>query len=379
MKLLVLVNSGRDSTDGRTARGLVEHLPSVSGSRILYRDDFGRICSIAAFIREARRFRPDVVYVELFGYSGLVAALLIKLFGGVRIGVGNGDHAFGTHWKAGNYGRAFVSGVLDVTLRRVADFWAVWSPFYARWLRKRGVRNVACVPGAVDLLAFQRDPDSNLRKELGFGNELVVGVAGSLVYCEALEMVYGWDLAEALALIPDLPVCGVVIGSGPGLDILKEKARVLGLGDRLRFVGKVSHDDVPRWLSTLDVGLVTLSNDLDARFTWTAKLPEYMACGVFPITTDVGDRSRRFITRCGALLPFSGGKDPLYPRRLAELLRALVRSPELLRKRDRGRLLATALMSYEVAGRHLDRALRRLDEGARRPQQRRAAEGAISH
>jgi glycosyltransferase involved in cell wall biosynthesis len=108
----------------------------------------------------------------------------------------------------------------------------------------------------------------------------------------------------------------------------------------------------------MDVGLVTSSNDRSAHFTWTAKLPEYLACNVFPVVTDVC-RSRRFVARCGALLPFDGFKDPSYPKRLARLIRDLLENPQLLERRLRGRELARTHVSFEVAARHLERGIRR--------------------
>jgi len=139
---------------------------------------------------------------------------------------------------------------------------------------------------------------------------------------------------------------------------LRELARERGVEERVVFTGPVPHADLPRYYAAMDVGLVTLSNDLDARFTWTAKLPELMACGVFPVMTDV-EPSRRFVRRCGALLPFEGVKDPRYPQRLRSLIETLLEHPAQLERRRSGPALARGLMSYEVAARHLDRGIRR--------------------
>ncbi len=357
LKLLILVNSGRESTDGRRARELASRLTKPADVRILYRDDYGRVSAIGAFLREGRRFNPDVVYVELFAYSGLVAGLLLKILTRARLGIGNGDCAFDTHWKAGRHLKALISAGVDWLFRQTADFWVVWSPYYSRWLRSRGARNVACVPGAVLPEQFARRPVAELRRSLGIDGRIVIGIAGNLQYSRKLDMVYGWDLVEALHQLPDLPVCGVVVGGGPGLERLRDMARARGVLDRLKLVGPVPHDSVSQYMSLFDIGLVTLSNDLDARFTWTAKLPEYMAAGVFTITTDVGDDSRRFVQKCGALLPFSGSKDDRYPSLLAATIREILEDRQLLQRREAGPRLAKSLMSYDVAARHFERVL----------------------
>ena len=357
--LVFFANAARDSNDGRRVREFRARVPCADGSVVLYRDDVGRLRSLVLLVQTIRRLRPDLVYVEVFGYSGVVGALLGKLLFGVSIGFGNGDHIFSTHAKAGHWIRAALAGSLEFCLRRYADLWVVWSPFHHRWLRRRSAGSVVCAPGAVDSGVFAPGGRGAARRALHLDEHaLVVGVVGSLRHARRFDMVYGWDLIDAIAALPpDLPVIGLIVGGGNGLERLRALAREKGVEDRVVFTGPVPHADLPRYYAAMDVGLVTLSNDLDARFTWTAKLPELMACGVFPVMTDV-EPSRRFVERCGALLPFSGVKDLRYPQRLATLIRALVDDPARLERRQRGPALARALMSYDVAARHLDRGIR---------------------
>jgi glycogen(starch) synthase len=356
--LLFFVNASRNSTDGRRVREFRTRVRCASNSEVMYRDDYGRREAIIALLTAARRLRPKLIYVELFAYSGLVGAIAAKLFWGCRIAVGNGDDVVDTHLKARRFGRAAVAWILERFLWRFADCWAVWSPYYRRWLQQRGVRNVVCVPGAVDLAVMRPTDGAALRTQLGFNGVLVVGVVGNLQYSRHLDMVYGWDLIGALAQLREVPVCGLIVGDGTGLPWLKSEATRLGVSDRVRFVGSIPHAELPAYYGAMDVGLVTLSNDRDARFTWTAKLPEYMACNVFPVMTDV-EPSRRFVARCGALLPFTGAKDMAYPQRLASLLRTLHETPSLIERRQCARAIAEAYMSFPVAARHLQRGFAR--------------------
>jgi glycosyltransferase involved in cell wall biosynthesis len=357
-RLLFFANSGRDSTDGRRVREFRRRLKCAEDSDVLYRDDFGRLRSIYALLKTARHLRPQLIYIELFAYSGLIGGILAKLFWGCKLAIGNGDDVFSTHWKAGRYARAALSGILDMVLRRYADLWVVWSPYYRRWLLKRGVRNVVCVPGCVDLDEMKLMSGVSLRAQLGLEGFLVVGVVGSLQYCRKLDMVFGWDLVEALSLLRDLPVKGLVVGDGTGLARLREMAKERCVEERVVFTGRVPHEALARYYAAIDVGLVTLSNDRDARFTWTAKLPEYLASNVFPIMTE-SEGSRRFVRRCGALLPFEGLKDKAYPARLARFLRLVLAGGDSLDRRWRGREIARSLLSFEVGARHLERGIRR--------------------
>jgi glycosyltransferase involved in cell wall biosynthesis len=357
-RVLFFANSGRDSTDGRRVRQFHARIRCAPGSLVLYRDDFGKARSVLVLLQHARRLRPDLIYVELFGYSGLIAGVLAKALFGVRLGIGNGDDVFSTHAKNGRWLRAVASHALELLLRRYADLWAVWSPYHARYLRARGARNVVCAPGAVDTHEMVPCDPVTLRRHLHLEGRLVVGVVGYFSDCHRVDMVPGWDLIEALRHLPDLPVTALMIGDGPGVARLRALAWDLGVRDRVVFTDRVPHRALPAYYSLLHAGLVTLSNDLDGRFTWTAKLPEYLACNVFPIMTDI-ERSRSFVRRCGALLPFDGVKDSAYPARLAGLIRELAHRPALLGRGSRGRSIAKSLLHFDVAARHLSRGIAR--------------------
>jgi glycosyltransferase involved in cell wall biosynthesis len=357
-RVLFFANSSRESTDGRRVREFRARVPCTPDSEVFYRDDHGRLGSVLALVRAARRLRPDLVYVELFGYSGLIGGMLAKALYGCRLGVGNGDEVVSTHLKSGRRLRAAASWTLDALLRRYADLWAVWSPYHARWLRARQARNVVCAPGAVNLREIAPVDPTPLRRLLGLEGRFVIGVVGRIGYSQALDMAPGWDLIEALPRLRDLPVSALIVGDGPGLDRLKALAAERHVADRVVFTGRVPHAALSGYYSLLHAGVVTLSNDLDGKFTWTAKLPEYLACNVFTVMTDI-ERSRSFVARCGALLPFRGVKDREYPGRLAALVRVLVEHPAVLERRTGGRRIASRLLDFDVAARHLARGIAR--------------------
>ena len=133
-------------------------------------------------------------------------------------------------------------------------------------------------------------------------------------------MFSGWELVEALALLPaELPITGIVVGDGPGRACLEAARERLDLGDRLRLVGRVPHEDVSRWMNVFDVGLSTQTDDPIGWGRTTAKLPEYLACGTPVLCTDVGE-AHRLLAESGQTLPYHGMRDSGYPQRLAERL-----------------------------------------------------------
>ena len=111
---------------------------------------------------------------------------------------------------------------------------------------------VTVIPNAVDVERFRvgGTADPALRRKLDLDGMLVLGFAGSFYGYEGLDL-----LLEALArLAPEWPRLRVLlVGGGPQEDALKALAARLGVADRVRFAGRVPHDDVQRYYDQIDV------------------------------------------------------------------------------------------------------------------------------
>jgi Glycosyl transferases group 1 len=205
-------------------------------------------------------------------------------------------------------------------------------------VRGQGLANVLSlkapwveIPDGVDIDRFLPGVDGNLREELGIpSGVLVAGLAGSLRQGRRRGATYGWDLVEALSLLPDEPVWGLVVGGGSGLDALARYAEELGVSARLVMPGYVPHAEVPGYLAAMDVCLSRQTDDAVGWSRTTAKLPEYLACDRYVLATSVGGADE--VLPQEMLLPYEGSYDARHPARLAERLAALVpRQPELRR------------------------------------------------
>jgi glycosyltransferase involved in cell wall biosynthesis len=186
-----------------------------------------------------------------------------------------------------------------------------------------------------------------LRRVHGLEGRFVVGLAGSLDHNPHPGLFQGWELAEALALIPaDLPITGLIVGDGSARPLLEAARDRLGLGDRLRLIGRVPHDVVPTWMNIFDVGLSTQADDPIGWGRTTAKLPEYLACGTPVACSDVGE-AHRWLASSGQTLSYRGLRDRSYPARLAERLRAM-RERDLAPLRSQNRALALRVFDYRV-------------------------------
>jgi hypothetical protein len=101
-------------------------------------------------------------------------------------------------------------------------------------------------------------------------------------------------------------------------------------------------------MNLFDVGLSTQTDDPVGWGRTTAKLPEYLACGLPLACTDVGE-AHRWLAESGQTLPYTGMRDDSYPPRLAEHLRRMAgRDLEPLRVLNRQ--LAAFLADDDAAG-----------------------------
>lgn len=85
-----------------------------------------------------------------------------------------------------------------------------------------------------------------------------------------------------MASIMDKPIRFIFVGDGPHRQEIEGVARNLKVGDVVEFRGEVKHQDMPFLLGQADVFVSTSPSDGN-----NISLNEAMACGVFPIATDI--------------------------------------------------------------------------------------------
>jgi glycosyltransferase involved in cell wall biosynthesis len=101
-------------------------------------------------------------------------------------------------------------------------------------------------------IALPRTPPRD-RAALGIGEDRFVMVTvGRIVARKGIEA-----LIELVRRLDDPRDLLVVAGGGPLRSALEEQARALGVGERVRFVGRISEDDKWRWLAASDLFVST--------------------------------------------------------------------------------------------------------------------------
>ena len=152
-------------------------------------------------------------------------------------------------------------------------------------VRRIGQTRVVTVPNAVDPDRFRPLPERRdaIRGELGLDGRFVIGFAGSLKSWHGLD-----TLLPAVAALPrTLQPILLMVGHGPERDSLADRAATLGVD--ARWVGAVTHSEVPGFLAAADVCVVGLPADRGWQYFSPLKALEYLACGRPTVVAAAGD------------------------------------------------------------------------------------------
>lgn len=140
------------------------------------------------------------------------------------------------------------------------------------------------MPNPVDVDAFaplSRDQKELLRQKLALDAKgFVVVYTGRLSPEKGLkELLTGF--AAALESVRDLQL--VLVGDGPDRAALEALAAQLGIPSaQVRFAGRVSPEEIPRWLQAADVFALVSPHE-----GFSCSLSEAMACGLASVVTDI--------------------------------------------------------------------------------------------
>jgi glycosyltransferase involved in cell wall biosynthesis len=101
----------------------------------------------------------------------------------------------------------------------------------------------------VDGDRFRFRDGADVRARLGLPDDRpLIGYVGNFVHEKGVDL-----LVEAMRRLRHAAAELVMVGDGPMGEQLRARAAALGMGDRVRFVGRRPHEEVPEWISALDV------------------------------------------------------------------------------------------------------------------------------
>jgi glycosyltransferase involved in cell wall biosynthesis len=359
--LVFLVNGDAAGAMGIRARSFQQRLNAEFRIEIAYRSA-NKLQAIWQMFRVLTQVRPALCYVFDMGFSGVIAAAMYRSISGCRTIVDTGDAIYELSRLSGS------RGPLGLQLTKLLEWFAMWSSDrvvvrshpHQELLARQGVVADA-VPDGVDTQEFFPRAQHELRRQHGLQGCTVIGLLGSLIWSPSLEMCYGWELIELIDRLRDQAVKGVIIGDGSGLAKLQARAAALGLEDRIVFLGRLPYAELPRYLNLMDICLSTQTNDAAGQVRTTGKLPLYLACGRFVLSTDVGEAAR--VLPPDMLVPYNGTKDLDYPKRLEDRVRVLLEDPFRLAQHSVSVAIAKTNFEYDVLTVKIRQILGELLEG----------------
>ena len=340
---------------GDRARAFATRLDRRWQVHTAYRSS-NRAAGVAAFGRWLSAIEADVVYVFDMALAGVVAGAWDKRRRGSRLIVDTGDAITALVRSSGMRGPLGLAAtaLLERFSLRTADHIVVRGSFHRELLARQGIE-ATVIPDGVDLRIFSPGDGLAARQRLRLGNELIVGLVGSSVWSPALEIAYGWDLVELLALVRDLPVRGLLVGDGSGIERLRERARVLGVEDRIVFAGRRPLTELPGLLAACDICLSTQTNDIPVTCAQPANCRSTSPAGGSCWPARSVRLPASFHKRC-----WSGtwGRSIVeYPARLAERVRAIAGNRAGLGLGQIGVSIAREHFDYDLLVRRVETVL----------------------
>ncbi len=151
------------------------------------------------------------------------------------------------------FGRWFIrpfTPLLDYGFRNACIIQAI-SEYLGKWPERRGYRDQVAIirngadPGCLDLSYSVQELEAvknSLKKQ---ADDIYLFIAARLVYQKAQDIII-----QSLTLLPER-VHLLIAGSGNDEAMLKKLTAELGLEKRVRFLGVLERDDVPKYRNTI--------------------------------------------------------------------------------------------------------------------------------
>ena len=165
--------------------------------------------------------------------------------------------------------------------------------FKARFYNK----NIFHCSESADIKKWTPKISSSLKKKYQINDSLTIGTMGTANdETSSWNMpgyFFGLEVLEVLKLNPTLDLVGIILPSltsnPKAIRKLEKLATTYGISDRLIIIRNIDRKLIPEYLGLIDIAISTQLNTLSGDMRTTAKLPEYMACGKYVLTNNIGD------------------------------------------------------------------------------------------
>jgi glycosyltransferase involved in cell wall biosynthesis len=151
----------------------------------------------------------------------------------------------------------------------------------------------------------------------------------------------GEELLDAVAKCENVSL--LIVGSGDVLDELIKKAAALVYAGKVKFVPKLSWEEMMRYTKAADAGVsLDKNNNMNYRFSLPNKLFDYISAGIPVIAGDLPEVTR-IITEntCGIIIP------EINPGEISEAIRLLESNRDLLKVLKENARAASETLTWE--------------------------------
>lgn len=251
--------------------------PGVEMHVLRFRGGFGYFANALRLRRILGTVRPELLNVHYASGYGTMAAIagyrptVLSVYGSDVFDFPDRSPVAARliRW---NLGRA----------QRIASTSHVMAAQVRRLLPQVGTIDIT--PFGVDSGRFRPEPGGRSEDDVTIGTVKVLAAKyGIDVLIRAFARLTGDE--ELLATIGPRRLRLVLVGDGPQRTALERLAADLGVADRTRFVGRVSHDEVPTWLNGFDVFVA--ASRLDSESFGVAVI-EASSCELPVVVSDAG-------------------------------------------------------------------------------------------
>jgi glycosyltransferase involved in cell wall biosynthesis len=158
----------------------------------------------------------------------------------------------------------------------------------------------------------------------------------------------GEELIESLGMTENVAL--LVIGSGDVVQVLRDKAEVLNLADKIKFIPKVPWEELMRYTRSADAGMsLEKDTNLNYRFSLPNKLFDYISAGI-PVITGSLPEIRKVVEEndCGIIIP------DITPREISRAIIKLRDDPDLRNKLKMNSINASKSLNWENESRKVN-------------------------
>ncbi len=164
---------------------------------------------------------------------------------------------------------------------------------FRNYLEKKVDKKIKVVPNGIDLDVIGPADPSEIEKEYSLGRP-VLGYVGSLEKWVDLD-----GVIKMMPSIKDRYPNATLLIVGPDLhtnhsEYLKNLSEKLGVEEDIIFTGRVDYEDLPPYISAMDVGLNPRKPLKMNRLTMGSKVLSYLACGVPVLSQNMPEIEKKF-------------------------------------------------------------------------------------